>query len=237
MIQAGSDSVYSFNWPSEHRPDLLPRSPISDIRGERRPAPSQGEIQRALREGVLLGDASHLGVLLIRGEGAQAMIEDSLGQAPSEVGDLIVQGDVLVGRRRVDEFELLCPSFEAVQGLAGRLDPTAVDGVITMLDIGHGRAGIFIAGAKSRALLSRVSSLDFSHSQFPDRHLVQAEVSEIRASIIRRDRPGAPAYYLGVDRSLAAYLWRRMRREIDALDGAVVDGARTPGILSAWPVE
>lgn len=237
MILPGRDSVNSRNAPFEYGSAMRSRSAISDARGHTGLSARREEIQLAWRQSALMVDASHLGLLLIRGEDALTMLVESLGGAPGTVGQVLVLGEAAIARRHPDEFELVCSSFEAAEDLAMRLQEAPGAGLISILEASHGRAGIFLAGPQVPEVIMGLCALDLSHSQFPDRYYAQAGVAGIRASILRRDRAGTLIYYLGVDRSLGAYFWEELAREVGGISGMVIRAESGHALLGGWPVE
>jgi heterotetrameric sarcosine oxidase gamma subunit len=80
--------------------------------------------------------------------------------------------------------------------------------LITVTDVTHGNAELWLIGPNSAELLSRLCGLDFHDSQFPNGTAKQSSLAKTTQLIIRRDLGDVPTYALIGGRSLAAYLWQ-----------------------------
>ena len=90
--------------------------------------------------------------------------------------------------------------------------------LITVTDVTHGSAELWLIGPNSAELLSRLCGLDFHDSQFPSGTAKQSSVAKTTQLIIRRDLGEQPAYALIGGRSLAAYLWQTIMEAGQDLD-------------------
>jgi heterotetrameric sarcosine oxidase gamma subunit len=84
----------------------------------------------------------------------------------------------------------------------------AATSLITVTEVTHANAELWLIGPHSAELLGRLCSLDFYASQFPNGAAKQSSVAKTTQLIIRQDRGGLPAYALIGPRSLASYLWQ-----------------------------
>ncbi len=80
--------------------------------------------------------------------------------------------------------------------------------LITVTDVTHGLAELWLVGPRSAELLSRLCGLDFHNSRFPNGAAKQSSVAKTAQLIIRHDQGDVPAYALIGPRSLGAYLWQ-----------------------------
>jgi len=153
---------------------------------------------------VALSDQSHNGKIRIEGNTAGAM----LNAYELAIGAGKAVDDGWIYRLRKDLFFV---------SAAGNGEETAVSltkqasdspDLITVTDITHGNAELWLVGPKSAELLSRLCGLDFHNSQFRNGTAKQTSVAKTKQLIIRHDLGELPAYALIGARSLAAYLWQ-----------------------------
>jgi glycine cleavage system aminomethyltransferase T len=64
-----------------------------------------------------------------------------------------------------------------------------------------------LIGPRCRQILSKVCALDFHPDSFPQLGVKVTSLAKTRQIIMRRDRPGLPAFSLAGAPSLAAYVW------------------------------
>lgn len=82
-----------------------------------------------------------------------------------------------------------------------------VTDLITITNVTHGNAELWLIGPHSAELLSRLCGLDFHGSQFANYSAKQSSVAKTTQLILRRDVGDLPTYALIGPRSLGAYLW------------------------------
>jgi heterotetrameric sarcosine oxidase gamma subunit len=157
---------------------------------------------------VVLCDRSENGKFRIEGKTAGPFLQaDDL---PINAGKAIESGQLY--RLRQDLFLLctLAPRADTEASLAQR----AMDSpdLITVTDLTHGQAELWMIGPKSAALLSQICGLDFYDSQFPSGAAKQSSVAKTNQIVIRHDLGDVPAYILIGPRSLAAYLWKTIMK-------------------------
>jgi heterotetrameric sarcosine oxidase gamma subunit len=164
--------------------------------------------QAAGTESVALCDQSHRGKIRVEGQAAGAMLDaDELAIGASKAVD-----DGRIYRLRRDLFFVTTeagPVADAARSLTNR----AADQphLITVTNVAHGNAELWVIGPNSAELLSRLCGLDFHDSQFPNGTAKQSSVAKTTQLIIRRDLGDVPAYALIGGRSLAAYLWQTIK--------------------------
>jgi 4-methylaminobutanoate oxidase (formaldehyde-forming) len=153
---------------------------------------------------VALSDQSHNGKIRIEGRAAGTMLDaDELAVGESKA---VEYGRIY--RLRRDLF------FVSVAGDGGETAVTLTHqaanhpDLITVTDVTHGNAELWLIGPSSAELLSRLCGLDFHDSQFPNGAAKQSSLAKTTQLIIRRDLNDVPAYALIGGRSLAAYLWQ-----------------------------
>ncbi len=170
------------------------------------------EVETAvLAQSAALCDQSHNGKIRIEGKTAGAMLDaDELAIG---AGKAVDYGRLY--RLRPDLF-FVSTAVGNVRETAATLAQQASDNpdLITVTDVTHGSAELWLIGPNSAKLLNRLCGLDFHDSQFPNGAAKQSSVAKTTQLIIRRDitaRAGlmtVPAYILIGGRSLAAYLWQ-----------------------------
>jgi heterotetrameric sarcosine oxidase gamma subunit len=166
------------------------------------------------RQGVVVADASANGKWLIEGQTAAGLLGEAwaLPDLPVGLGAAVETGrpggQLNVYRLRPELYFASVAVGEAsgpLEALAGQAGSGA--DLLTVTDISHGRAELWLVGPTSAELLSRLCGLDFHDSRFPDGAAKQSSLAKTTQLIIRRDLDGLPCYALIGDRSLAAYLW------------------------------
>ncbi len=154
---------------------------------------------------VTLCDQTHNGKIWVEGKTAVTLF-DADHLAIGE-GDTVIYGDLY--RLRQDLF-FISTSAEGLESNVASLTRQATDNpdLVTVTDITHGNAELWLIGPKSAELLIRLCGLDFDDSQFPDGAAKQTSVAKTKQLIIRHDMNELPVYALIGSRSLAAYLWQ-----------------------------
>jgi heterotetrameric sarcosine oxidase gamma subunit len=111
--------------------------------------------------------------------------------------------------------------------LAGRVEKTSDEGLVSVFDATHGRALMRIIGAKTVDLLAKVCGIDFSEEVTPDGAALRSSVAKLVTDVVRDDRDGERSYLLHCERSSGQYLFDAL---IDAGDefGIEVDGFVAP---------
>ncbi|MCP5096370.1 MAG: aminomethyl transferase family protein [Chloroflexi bacterium] len=166
-----------------------------------------------LTQAIALCDLSHNGKIRVEGNAAGAMLmADALAIGESKAVDY-----GWIYRLRRDLFFVSTaagdvvdtPALSAVE-TAVSLTQQAADSpdLITVTDVTHGNAELWLIGPYSAELLSRLCGLDFHDSEFPNGMAKQSSVAKTTQIIIRRDLGNMPAYALIGGRSLAVYLWQ-----------------------------
>jgi len=154
---------------------------------------------------VALFDQSHNGKIRVEGKTAGAMLNaDELA-----IGAGKMVNDGWIYRLRQDLFFVKMEA-RAVADVVVTLTNQAANhpDLITVTDITHGNAELWLIGPHSAELLSRLCGLDFHDSQFPNDTAKQSSVAKTTQIIMRRDLGDVPAYALIGGRSLAAYVWQ-----------------------------
>ncbi len=220
----------------ETRSELRRESPLEHLPRREAAAASPAGMERVLSDAAVIADASHLGSLLVRGAHSAEMLEAILSVGCDRVGDVAIVEGIAFGRRRSDEFEIIAPSPEVAAALREGIQSRPRPGLISTLDVSHGRAGIFVAGALAAEALMKLCAVDLSHSRFSDRRIAQAGVAKVRASIVRCDKAGLPVFYLGTARSLGPYLWGQLAGVVSGLGGHAASEEEERW-FKGWPAE
>ena len=143
----------------------------------------------------------------IRLEGAQA--GKLLGSEALAINDGIITDFGNVYRLRRDLFFIHTPP-EAVEEVIEQLETLleTAESHITLTNVTHGQAELWLIGSQSAELLSFLCGLDFHKSQFPNQTAKQSSVAKTSQLVIRHDLAELPAYALIGGRSFGAYLWQ-----------------------------
>lgn len=180
------------------------------------------------RRGVALADSSASGKIVVEGKQAEGVLQAAWAMPSLAIGQGVILGSRSAYLLRDDQFFVhLEPGGE---GSAAKVLSEEVErrgDLVTVSDITHGRSDLLLIGPKSAGLLSRLCSLDFHPSQFPDLSARVSSVAKTRQLILRNDfkppdGPTVPVFSLIGDRSLAIYLWQTILEAGRDLDVAPV---------------
>jgi sarcosine oxidase subunit gamma len=150
-------------------------------------------------EAIRLTDASDLAKVIIRG-GPGTNVVTQLSGVP--IGSSVVRGQVRIGHVRPDQWLYLGPK----DAVAAAIADLELSGHTAVTDVTHGRAALRLIGSRTRDLLERVCSLDFSDAMFPDEAMATAPIVGVRCDIIRDDVDRSRSFLVVFDRSYAEYL-------------------------------
>ncbi len=106
--------------------------------------------------------------------------------------------------------EWLIMSAPGSQGtLADRLEQSTsrVDGLVTVIDLTHGRALIRLTGRQAADLLAKETGIDLREAASPDGTALRTGVAGVATDLVRDDRDGLRSYLLHCERSSGQYLW------------------------------
>lgn len=90
--------------------------------------------------------------------------------------------------------------------LADRLD-TSGDGLVSVLDVTHGRALVRLSGAASVPLLAKVCAIDLDERVTPDGTAFRSIVAQLVTDVVRDDVDGTRSYLLHCERSSGQHLF------------------------------
>lgn len=159
--------------------------------------------------GATLSDHSAREKLLIQGAGTTALLRRGW-QVPAlspTSGTTLALGYAFC--LRPDRYFLSLPPGEGAEILTALQEARREeDGPITITDLTHGRAEIWLQGPAAAHLLSHLCGLDFHPDAFPDLGAQESSVARTHQLILRHDQEGERAYALVGPRSLGLYLWQ-----------------------------
>ncbi len=120
------------------------------------------------------------------------------------------------------EWLLLSPPGAAPE-VAGRVEAVPDDGLVSVVDVTHGRALMRIRGDETADLLAKVCGIDFSEEVTPDSAAFRSSVARLVTDVVRDDEGGVRSYLLHCERSSGQYLFDAL---LDAGDefGIEIDG-------------
>jgi heterotetrameric sarcosine oxidase gamma subunit len=195
--------------------DIPFRSPLAEALG----GYATGSAEQA-RNRVGLADATGRGLLRIRGRSAESALSNIWSAAPGAIGEVVSVPDGALARLRADECLLvaLTPSTE-IGALEARIRASPHTGLLTVTDVTHGHGLFQLVGQRAPDVLAKLCGLDFDDAAFPDRRAAQTSLAKIAALILRRDVSGSRAYWVMVERSLAAYVWETMWAAMREFEG------------------
>jgi len=104
------------------------------------------------------------------------------------------------------EWLLLAPPGTATE-VADRVDAVPDDGLVSVVEVTHGRALMRISGAQTPDLLAKVCAIDFSEEVTPDGAAFRSSVAKLVTDVVRGDESGVRSYLLHCERSSGQYLF------------------------------
>lgn len=90
--------------------------------------------------------------------------------------------------------------------VASRVD-TADDGLVTVLDLTHGRALLRLTGPAADQTLSKVCAIDLADAVTPDGAAFRSSVAKLATDVVRDGVGGVRSYLLHCERSCGQYLF------------------------------
>ena len=163
----------------------------------------------AMTRDVALLDRSARAKVLVDGAAASAVVERAWDVPHLAVNGGAVHAQGAVYRLRHDRYFLSAPP-----GLEATLESTTAramrqeDGLLTITDVTHGQAELWLLGPAAAELLSRLCGLDFHPASFPNLTARESSVAKTAQLVIRCDAARQRAYAIVGARSLGAYLWQ-----------------------------
>jgi len=144
----------------------------------------------------------------------------SFGRAARDEHDALVVGS------GPGEWLLLAPPGTATE-VADRIEAVPDDGLVSVVDVTHGRTLMRISGARTPDLLAKVCAIDLSEEVTPDGAAFRSSVAKLVTDVVRDDESGVRSYLLHCERSSGQYLFDAL---LDAGDefGIEIDGFAVP---------
>ena len=149
-----------------------------------------------------LADRSPLSKVLVRAEPGGA-VQEGLGVGS---GRAVRRADgVLVVGSGPGEWLLVGPPNQG-RSLAGSV-PADAGGLVSTVDVTHGRALVRLTGDAAPALLAKVCAIDLRDRTTPDGRAFRSSVAKVVVDVVRDDVDGVRSYLLHVERSTGQYLF------------------------------
>jgi heterotetrameric sarcosine oxidase gamma subunit len=82
-----------------------------------------------------------------------------------------------------------------------------VDGLVSLIDVTHGRVVLRLTGAHAATVLSKICGIDLRDEATPDGAALRTSVAALVTDIVRDDVEGRRSYLLGCEWSSGQYLW------------------------------
>ena len=179
------------------------RSPIN-VPGPRELRGQWEVATRVSSAALTLGDASALTKMLVRADpdGALAAVLPVLGRADRA-------GDVLRVGSGPGEW-LLLSSFEEAHAVAESIWAVADPGLVSVVDLTHGRALVRLSGADAARALAKVCAVDLADTKAPDGTAFRGSVASLTTDVVRDDRDGTRSYLLHCERSSGQFLFEAL---------------------------
>jgi heterotetrameric sarcosine oxidase gamma subunit len=136
-------------------------------------------------------------------------------------------GTLVVGSGPGEWLLLAAPGTGAK--VAGRVEETQDEGLVSVFDVTHGRALVRITGVRTPELLAKVCGVDLSGKVTPDGAAFRSSVAKLVTDVVRDDLQGERSYLLHCERSSGQYLFDAL---LDAGDefAIEIEGFAAPGI-------
>jgi heterotetrameric sarcosine oxidase gamma subunit len=153
---------------------------------------------------LTLGDASAVTKMLVRADpdGAVASALPPRGQADRA-------GDVLRVGSGPGEW-LLLSSGQSPHAVANPIWAVTDAGLVSVVDLTHGRALVRLSGADAARALAKVCAVDLSDTKAPDGTAFRSSVASLTTDVVRDDRGGARSYLLHCERSSGQFLFEAL---------------------------
>jgi len=160
--------------------------------------------------GPILTDLTPLAKVLVRArpDGAMARtLAVPFGRAARDDAGALVTGSgpgewLILGP--VGQGRLLCQRLEET---AGRV---AAEGLVSVVDLTHGRALVRMTGKPAADVLAKLCSIDLADVSTPNGAAFRSSVARLITDVVRDDQESAsgpvPSYLLHCDRSFGQYL-------------------------------
>lgn len=182
---------------------VVARSPIN-VPGPRELRGRWEVSTRGSSAALTLGDVSAATKMLVRADpdGALAAALPARGRADRAGGVLRVGSGP-------GEWLLLSSD----QGPPAVADPIwAVDdaGLVSVVDLTHGRALVRLSGADAARALAKVCAVDLADTKAPDGTAFRGSVASLTTDVVRDDRAGARSYLLHCERSSGQFLFEAL---------------------------
>jgi heterotetrameric sarcosine oxidase gamma subunit len=113
-------------------------------------------------------------------------------------------GTLVIGSGPGEWLLLAAPGSAA--GIARRVDADD-DGLVTVLDLTHGRALLRLTGSAADQTLSKVCAVDLADAVTPDGGAFRSSVAKLATDVVRDDLEGVRSYLLHCERSFGQYLF------------------------------
>lgn len=134
---------------------------------------------------------------------------------------------VLVAGTGPGEWLLLAAPGTAVEVAARPRAAAGDEGLVTVLDVTHGRALVRLRGADSAAVLAKLCALDLE--AVPDGSALRTLVAGVAVEVVRDDEAGHRSYLLACDREAGRYLFETL------LDAGAEYGIDVEGLAPTPP--
>lgn len=187
-------------------PDTRPTAPIA--RSPIRPFPPVGvhsgwEVSTLRSCAPLrLADRSPLAKVLVRAA-VDGAVAGQLG-VPFGSSRRDEYGTLVIGSGP-GEWLLVAVPGSAAQ-VAGHVE-TDADGLVSVLDLTHGRALMRLTGVAAANTLAKVCAIDLSDRVTPDGNAFRSSVAKLAADVVRDDLDGVRSYLVHCERSSGQYLF------------------------------
>jgi heterotetrameric sarcosine oxidase gamma subunit len=83
-------------------------------------------------------------------------------------------------------------------------------GLVTVLDVTHGRALVRLSGSRAPEVLAKPCAIDLSEATTPTGTALRTSVAKLTTELLRDDRDGVCSYLLSCERSYGAYFFEAL---------------------------
>lgn len=173
--------------------------------------------------GVVIEDLCLLTKLTVRAAAASA-VAATLGV---RFGRAAWHGEILRVGAGPDEWHLLGPPQSSALLADTRRALVGVPGLVSVLDISHGRGLVRLRGPRVSDLLARLTAFDLDDRFVPDGAAFRTSVATLVTDVVRDDRDG-PSYLLHCERSSARWMVESFLAAGADFGATLVEGAWAP---------
>jgi heterotetrameric sarcosine oxidase gamma subunit len=169
------------------------------------------EEKKSVESGVGVHDISYLAKLSLRKDNMPVVVTSLYKkQPPAKVGT-VLRGEsgtlsgALCAVLTSDEALFLSKQRDS-EAMSKELNDVLPNSN-QLVDVTSVLGGLYLIGAKSREVLTKVTEVNTNPEEFPDGRATYAEIHRVQCVVIRLDLAGMPGYQVYFERGFGEYMW------------------------------